>query len=71
MFLALSDHVISDLLINTVVWFVRRGPVGVSEKQEIFNNSFLPVPHSVNGFSMPVMEYAGELHSASISTSAK
>ena len=38
MFLALSDPVISDLLINTVVWFGRRGPVGVSEKQEIFNN---------------------------------
>lgn len=38
MFLALSDPVISDLLINMVVWLVRRGPVGVSEKQEIFNN---------------------------------
>lgn len=41
MFLVLSDPVISDLLINTVVWFVRRGPVGVSEKQGIFNNCAL------------------------------
>lgn len=71
MFLALSDPVISDLLINMVLWFVRRGPMGVSEKQEIFNNSFLPMSHSVDGFSMPVIEYAGELLSASISTSAK
>lgn len=55
----------------TVLWFVRRGPVGVSEKQEIFNNSFLPMSRSVDGFSMPVIEYAGELLSASISTSAK
>lgn len=66
MFLALSDPVISDLLINTVLWFVRRGPVGVSEKQKIFNNSFLPMSHSVDGFSMPVIEYAGELLSASL-----
>lgn len=66
MFLALSDPVISDLLINTVLWFVRRGPVGVSEKQKIFNNSFLPMSRSVDGFSMPVIEYAGELLSASL-----
>lgn len=28
-FLALLGPVISDLLINTVVWLVRRGPMGV------------------------------------------
>lgn len=73
MFLALSGPVIFDLRINTVVWLIRCGPVGVPKKPEIFNNLSFPVHHITDGLNMPGVEYVetGESLSASMSTAAK